>query len=355
MRRTAALIVGGGPAGAAAAIALAGQGTRALLLERQRHAQAVVCGAFLGWDALAALDRLGVDAWALGARPIERVRIVAGRRTVERALPHHAAGLSRRTLDAALLARAATVGAGVEPGVTVRAADGGSARLADGTVLSADALFLATGKHPLRGLPRAGAVGAHVGLRTAAPAFPDLAGVIELHLVRGGYAGLLLQEDGCSNLCLSIAAARMAAAGTRERLLAELAEEAPRLGERLARVAGPWSAVAGVPYGWRAGVTAAGLFRLGDQAGVIASLAGDGIAVALASGRMAADAHARGGAGAAPAFQKAFAARARRPIALAEALRHAAERPGMAAAFLAGPGRLPGVIRAAAALTRIGP
>ena len=55
------------------------------------------------------------------------------------------------------------------------------------------------------------------GLRTALAPWPRLEraldGVIELHLFDGGYAGLLLQEDGSANLCLSAARRRLKAAG----------------------------------------------------------------------------------------------------------------------------------------------
>jgi len=99
--RSSALIVGGGPAGASAAIALARGGAMPVLIERCPGERDLVCGGFLGWDALAALRRLGLDVAALGARPIRRLRLVSGRRTVEAALPREAAGLSRRRLDAA--------------------------------------------------------------------------------------------------------------------------------------------------------------------------------------------------------------------------------------------------------------
>lgn len=354
MRRTDPLIVGGGPAGAAAAIALARAGARPLLLERTREAHDVVCGAFVGWDALEALRAIGIDPWALGAHPIARVRVCAATHVVERALPHRAAGLSRRALDAALLAHATEAGVAVERGVAVRRVEGHMLHLADGAMLEADALFLATGKHALRGSPRDGTAQGWVGLRATIAAAPDLAGCIELHLLDRGYAGILVQEDGRANLCLSIAPERLAAAGSAERLVALLAMEAPRLAARLDG-AGGWTAIAGVPYGWRARSTAPGLFRVGDQAAVIASLAGDGIAIALASGRAAAAAWMAGGAAAAPDYQRHFARRARRPIGIAEVLRHAAERPRLAALLVGGPARLPRALAAAAALTRIGP
>jgi flavin-dependent dehydrogenase len=97
-----------------------------------------------------------------------------------------------------------------------------------------------------------------------------------------------------------------------------------------------------------------GRFRVGDQAAVIASLAGDGIAIALTSGRAAAHAWLAGGPAAAPAFQRDFAQRAARPIGAAETLRYASERPGLARPLLALLGGLPGSLGIAARLTRIG-
>ena len=355
MRRTAPLIVGGGPAGSAAAIALARNGVRATLIERTTQAHDPVCGGFLGWDAIDALVRLGVNPWALGAHPITRLRIVAGGRVAETALPHRAAGLSRHVLDAALLARAAQAGAAVSRGVAARRLDEAGLHLADGACLAADSLFLATGKHELRGLQRDSGRRLRVGLRTTLPGQPDLDGTIELHLLDGGYAGLLRQEDGRINLCLSIAGERLAAAsGSPDLLLAALADGSPRLADRVATASGEWSAVAAVPYGWRATTTTPGRFRIGDQAAVIASLAGDGIAIALASGRAAATAWLAGGAGAAPAFQHAFGHRAAWPVGAAEYLRHAAERPRWARPGLAMLAMLPGSLRVAARMTRIG-
>ena len=58
-----------------------------LVIERTASEHDVVCGGFLGWDALARLQQLGLDAAALGARPIHRLRLVAGDRVVERPLP----------------------------------------------------------------------------------------------------------------------------------------------------------------------------------------------------------------------------------------------------------------------------
>ncbi|MGE0179341.1 MAG: NAD(P)/FAD-dependent oxidoreductase, partial [Sphingomonas sp.] len=168
MRRASALIVGGGPAGAAAAIGLARAGAMPLVIERASSERDVVCGGFLGWDAVARLRQLGLDPASLGARPIHRLRLVAGTKMVERALPKPAMGLSRRRLDAALLGLAEAEGAAVLRGRAARIADDRAVRLDDGEEIAADALFIATGKHELRGAARQiGGRAVSVGLRAA--------------------------------------------------------------------------------------------------------------------------------------------------------------------------------------------
>lgn len=322
-----------------------------VVIERAPAERDMVCGGFLGWDAIAALKRLGIDPAALGARPIRTLRLVAGNRTVEAPLPRAAAGLSRRVLDAALLQSAEESGATVLRGRAVREVADRTARLDDGEELHADALFVATGKHELRGMARPiGARPVSVGLRAALPPAAGLEGAIELHLYDGGYAGLLVQEDGTTNLCLSAAQARMAEG--RDAFLAALAEEAPRLIERIGGWPESWQAIAGVPYGWRARATAPGVYRVGDQAAVIASLAGDGIAVALASGAAAAQACLHGDGPGARAWQRRFARQAARPVRIAEALRHLAEHRGERAVMMQ-LARLGGLSALAARLTRI--
>lgn len=360
MRRTAALIVGGGPAGSAAAIALARAGIEAELVERTEGPHDTVCGGFLGWDSLAALERLGIDPAMLGARPIRRLRLISATRCVEVDLPRLAAGLSRRSLDEALLGIAQQAGATIRRGRTVRAADLAEhrIRLDDEEEVAGEALLLATGKHELRGAARPVDISTRpLGVRSALEPGPALVealdGVIELHLYDGGYAGLLLQEDGRANFCLSASRDRLKEAGGIEALVARLADELPAFGERLGQgEPGGWSAVSGVPYGWRAAETVDGVYRIGDQAAVIASLAGDGIAIALESGVAAAQAIC-GGKPAAD-FQRDWARRSRRPIGLAEVLRRSAEHRASRQAMMGLLGWFPSLAPLAARLTRIG-
>ena len=64
------IVAGGGPAGAATAARLAGEGVDVLVLDRASFPREKACAEFLSPGAVAALDRLGVlaDAAALGYR-----------------------------------------------------------------------------------------------------------------------------------------------------------------------------------------------------------------------------------------------------------------------------------------------
>jgi menaquinone-9 beta-reductase len=333
MRRTDPLILGAGPAGSAVAIALARAGAQPLVLERTRETGDALCGGFLSWRTLAQLEALGIEPSSLAGHPVTRLRLFAGKRRAEAALPGGAIGLSRQALDSAMNAAALAAGAGIERGVTVRGVDADRTVHLSGETLACDSLFLATGKHDVRGLPRPKR-DETLGLRVKLGPHPALSGMIgdaiELHLFRGGYVGIVLQEDGRANLCLAVRKARFAEAGGDSRaLLSAIAAEVPALADRLAHLpdAAPIDAIAAIPYGWRATTTRPGLFRLGDQAAVIPSLAGEGIGIALASAAAAAQAWVEQGAEGAETYQTRFAEAARRPVNLALRLRDIAETP----------------------------
>ncbi len=336
------LILGGGPAGAAAGIILARAGVKPTVVERSRETGDAICGGFLSWRTLETLAALGIERDALNPVSTTVVRLFAGRRFAEAALPHPAIGVSRRRFDTLLLARAAAEGAGVERGVSLRAIDGVTARTADGAELTADAVLLATGKHDLRGAARPAdargddpTLGLRVRLGPSAALTALVGASIELHLFDRGYAGLVMQEDGTGNLCLAVHRSRLGDEGDAAALLVAIGNECPPLGERIAHMTAGATidAIANVPYGWRARATIPGLYRVGDQAGVIPSLAGEGMGIAVASG--AAAARAVLGGTSAVDFQPRLARALSRPIGIAGLVRNLAERPATAAALLA--------------------
>ncbi|MGN6819245.1 MAG: NAD(P)/FAD-dependent oxidoreductase [Sphingomonas sp.] len=361
MRRTPALIVGGGPAGAVAALQLARAGAPHLLVERNAETGDALCGGFLSWRTLEALDRLGVPRDALNRDAIRRLRLVAGGRTAEATLPRPALAVSRRRLDSLLLDHAMAAGAAVDRGAAVRAAEDGVVRLADDGEIAPDALFLATGKHDLRGLVRGAergddpTLGLRIRLGPSAALDRLIGDTIELHLFDRGYAGLARQEDGTVNLCMAVHRSRLSDAGSPDTLLAALGAESPRLGERLAHRASGAAidAVANVPYGWRATLGKSGLFRLGDQAACIPSLAGEGMGIAIESGARAAAAYLRYGPDGADDYQRTLARDLSMPFAIADRIRAAAERPAWAHALVAAVRLAPALAGIAARLTRI--
>lgn len=359
-----AIIVGAGPAGAAAAIGLARADAKVLLLERSRETGDALCGGFLSWRTLARLEALGIDRAALGGQAVTRVRLFAGRRSSETGLPGAAMGVSRRRLDRALQAAAVAAGAGLERGIHATALEGRSVQTRDGATLTAPSLFLAAGKHGFRGFAREPARWQHadpvIGLRLRLPAHPVLARLVgdavELHLFDRGYAGLVRQEDGSGNLCLAVHKSRLdEAGGEPAALLRALGDALPPLGERLTQAdwTRPVDAIGHVPYGWRTTDTVPGLFKLGDQAGVIPSLAGEGMGLALASAEAAVAAWRRGGPAEAPAFQRALAACLARPFALASLIWRAGENPRSAGLLTSIAAAFPPLVRLMSRVTRI--
>jgi flavin-dependent dehydrogenase len=306
------LIIGAGPAGTAAAITLARAGHQPILIEKTAGPTDKVCGDFLSLDTIQRLQSLGVDAESLGAAPIHRVRLTHGEQAVDAALPFPALGLSRRMLDAALLSHAESAGVILYTGQTVRRLthDGNQWRIQIDTTLLAETVFLATGKHDLRDAARPhserDAIGMKMYFALAPEAARALEGTIELTLFPGGYAGMQCVEAGKTVLCIAVQpAAFRAYGGVWTALIAAIERCSPRFTRMLtgARPLLPRPlAVAGIPYGYRA--SASNLFRVGDQAAVIPSLTGDGIAIALHSGQQAAEAWL-GGLDA-PTYQRAL-------------------------------------------------
>jgi flavin-dependent dehydrogenase len=367
------LIIGGGPAGAAAAITLTRGGCRPTILERTDAPTDKVCGDFLSADAIQQLVALGVDPVVLGAVPIARVRLIRGARTAESVLPFRALGLSRRSLDAALLAQARRDGADVRTGVTVRQVNREAAgwmvqdaksdptAAADG-FLATD-VFLATGKHDLRARPRSGSGHGAVGMKMYFHLGPRqnalLAGAIELILFPGGYAGVQCVEGGRAVVCIAVQRTRFRqAGGDWAGLLALVSAVTPHLNDVLAGATALLPrplAVAGIPYGLLHAVSRSapsdGLFRLGDQAAVIPSLTGDGIAIALHSGARAAGVWLSGGDS--DSFHLGFARELGAQMRLARVLHRACMSGALQPAAVRVAEWFPFVLRQAARGTRI--
>ena len=358
------LVIGGGVAGCAASIGLARRGQRVTLIERESAPRHKVCGEFLSGEALDDLQALGIDVRSLCAVPISHVRLAAARRAAEAPLPFPAASLTRMALDKALIAQALDAGVRVEGGRSVQSLVRKSdnhwqATLDDGTSFDTPTVFLATGKHDLRGHSRPKDperwIAFKMYYRLAPAQSAELAGASELMLYPGGYGGIQPVEGGIVNLCCVVRARHLAHAGHRwETFLASMQKHCPHLARRLSG-AEPLLpkpiAITHIPYGYIRHTTQDGLYCIGDQAAVIPSFTGDGISIALHTARCAAAAYlARQPA---PLFQANLRSSLLAQMRLAEIAADGLDNP-VARTLLPFCLRLwPGVMRVTAKLTRV--
>lgn len=325
---TEALVIGGGPAGAAVAMLLANKGREVTLIEKTTRAHDKVCGEFLSVEAVQYLAELGVNIRALGAVPVNGVRLVGRRAIAECELPFPAMSLSRRNLDEALLGLASNQSIELRRGLRVDALHhqkgDWTARLADGGTVRTRQVFLATGKHDLRGWHRPpGRQNDLVAFKMYFALSPTqeraLRGWIELCLFPGGYAGLQLIEDGAANLCLLMNRRTLHACGNDwQKMLGHMLSCSDHLAERLASARALLQkplALSSIPYGMLLHNTEPGLWRLGDQAAVTPSFSGDGMSIALYSAQIASSLYLKGGS----SLELATRTRQelRKPIALA--------------------------------------
>jgi flavin-dependent dehydrogenase len=360
---TEVVIVGGGLAGSAAAIGLARAGRYVVLIERDAQAQHKVCGEFLSQEALKYLGSLGLGVAGVGAVAIRSVRLACQGGVSEAELPFRAMSVTRRRLDEELLRLADDAGATVLRGRRVqelaREGAGWRATVEGAEPVLADAAFLATGKHDVRGRARPkGKQPDLVALKMYWRLLPEQAAALESHvelmLYRGGYAGLQPVEDGAANLCCLVERAELQRLGGRwENLLAAMQQECGLLRERLqgaqALLERPL-AISGIPYGYVRAVSD-GVWALGDQAAVIPSFTGDGMSIALHSGCLAAAMYLRGET--AERFQERLCGEISGQVALATMVsRGLVWRPSRGL-FAAAVGLWPGVLGVVARRTRI--
>ncbi|HUA93795.1 MAG TPA: FAD-dependent monooxygenase [Terracidiphilus sp.] len=361
-RSVAHLVIGGGPAGSMAAIRLAEAGRPVTLIERERAEHHKVCGEFLSQEAVGYLHRAGVSPMALGAVPISRVRLSAGRHSAGAALPFQALSLSRRVLDAALLQRAADLGCEVIRGVGIErlTADDSmwTAQRSDGEILHAQTVFLASGKHDLHGWSRdkgaqSNMVGFKMHWRLAPRQTQGLRDWMELFLFRGGYGGIALVEDETANLCLVMQRQELRRVGTWQALLAAITDENQRLRTLLQDAEGLWPrplAISPIPYGYLA-TQPCGLWRVGDQAVVIPSFTGNGMSIAMHSAHLATQMYLAGEN--TDAYYRALRAQLRNSVALATRISQAMVNAMGRKFAVPAVSLIPGAMRWIAASTRI--
>jgi flavin-dependent dehydrogenase len=303
-----ALVIGGGPGGISAAVTLAQAGYHTAILEAKKYPHHKVCGEFLSPECSALLNRLGVLDAVLALRPrvIDTSCITAPDGTRwEARLPGDALGISRAALDWTMMQQACTLGVELFEGTIASAIDGDLARGFEVTsrssrgeqIFRARMVIAAHGKRSNldRVLNRRflNKPQPYVGLKAHFRGAP-LPRRIELHTFAGGYCGMSEIENEYANVCLLArnSALRMGHAGPIdiEAFIGWMQQQNSFLGDWLEgaeQLSARWLSIGEVPFVEKRPVVN-DILMVGDAAGVIAPLAGDGIAMALHSGQMAA-------------------------------------------------------------------
>ena len=293
------IIAGGGLAGCSAAIALAQAGRSVLVLEKDRMPRDKLCGEFLSTEVSELCDQLGVLGRLTAGRSRDIRRLLAtspGGPVFTALLPGPAMGVSRHTLDAAFVDRAREAGADVREETAVESISGSMAR---GFTVSFDRSSargrVVLGAHGRRDLldrrlhrtflhdtsPYVAFKAHFVGL--------DMQDRIELHSFPGGYCGLLTEDHGTVNVCwISHQRGLKAAGGSPKTMIETVMRANPFLADRLDHLerSGDFLAASQLFFN-RKTLFAGDVCMIGDAAGMIAPLCGDGMAMAIQSGTLA--------------------------------------------------------------------
>ncbi|MGE0405443.1 MAG: NAD(P)/FAD-dependent oxidoreductase [Candidatus Korobacteraceae bacterium] len=318
------IVLGGGPAGTAAAITAARSGARVLLLERGRLPRHKVCGEFLSPESLRLLEELLGDTALLKSAPrIARARVLAGADVVETALSPPAASVSRYELDYALWHAAEKAGVECWLGVEAKSVSLDVAQSiagkADGfrvhvlstakqgaashdNMLRAKAVIDSTGRwsnlRETHHAPEETWVGIKAHFHAHGPE-REAGNSVDLYLFPQGYCGVQPAGDGLVNACAMVRASA-GLGNSLEKVFAANAE----LWERSRNWSPAMDVVATAPLFFRPPQPVrSGILLAGDAAGFIDPFVGDGISMALRSGVLAAECLSRHGWHARPAAQ----------------------------------------------------
>lgn len=282
------LVAGGGPAGLATAIYAAQAGLEAVVVEHRRGPIDKACGEGLMPHSLAHLDRLGASA---EGRAFHGIRYLDGRRVAEARFVHGPGrGVRRTVLHEALSKAAADGGVQVVHGDIGEVSQDGDAVCAAG--FRARYLAAADGLHsPIRrslGLQAAEPQRRRWGIRRHIQIAP-WSDCVEVYWGRGSEAAEAYVTP-VSDDCVGVAILKSSKGGFEQHL-----QQFPELMDRLHGLPHGQDRAAG-PLRQRVTKRAAGrVLLVGDAAGYVDALTGEGMGLAFGAAELAVNCIARDG------------------------------------------------------------
>ncbi|HVB81761.1 MAG TPA: FAD-dependent monooxygenase [Candidatus Binataceae bacterium] len=283
------LVVGGGPAGLAAAIAARRRGFEVVLADRAQAPIDKACGEGVMPDGVAALRELGIPVGGDSGFPFHGIRLVEGELVAEACFPGTAGlGIRRPVLHRLLMEHAEAAGVRICWGTPVSALDAGGVQ-AGGQSVRCRWVIGADGRHsrvrPWAGMYPAWSSVPRIGLRQHFRIRP-WTDFVEVHWRRESQ--VYVTPVGPHEICIALLGNE---AGLR---MADLADRFPTLGRRLAH-AQPTSAVRGATTGSTqlGRVADDRLALIGDASGSVDAITGEGLALAFRQATILAEALSR--------------------------------------------------------------
>ena len=291
MKHIEAGIIGGGLGGLSLAILLARQGKEVTLWEKSSYPFHRVCGEYISRESYPFLQELLPEfPWQEVAQIDQLVLSSPTGKILRQKLGLGGIGISRFRLDEALAKKAREEGIQLLEGCRIldwtENENGFEVKSSEET-WACNTLFLSygKGKGPGENPRNTNAARNFVGIKYHIR-FDHPANEIQLHNFRNGYAGMSRVEDGISCLCYLVDSRELQSCGNDiQRMETEVLSRNPQLKRIFSEAEFLWPSpkvISGVRFGFQPGNRGNALV-LGDAAGSIAPLSGNGMSMALRS------------------------------------------------------------------------
>ena len=289
-------IIGGGPAGCAAAIVAARSGARVLLLERGHFPRHKVCGEFVSAESLGLLHDLLANDFRhllLGAPRISHSRIFLDGSILQTAIDPPASSIPRFDLDSALWDTCIEEGVDCRAETAVRSVEvkGPFRVVTGGQVFEAEALVNASGRWSSFTSPEVRARNTKekwVGIKAHFHE-PSAPRSVDLYFFDGGYCGVqpvCAESKGSGSRINACAMVRADVANA----LHDVLSQHHALHERSRTWTQVTEPVTTSPLVFhKPEPTQRAMLQVGDAAAFVDPFVGDGISLALRSGALAAE------------------------------------------------------------------